>query len=69
MSPPGRHKGEYRSAQHEGTPVSQRRMGVKYEWTMMFSRHVGMLLGCMRSEGGTGSGEDARASARRAPAG
>ena len=35
----------------------------------MFSRHVGMLLGCMRSEGGTGSGEDARASARRAPAG
>ena len=22
MSPPGRPKGEYRSAQHEGTPVS-----------------------------------------------
>jgi hypothetical protein len=24
MSPPGRPKGEYRSAQHEGTPVSRR---------------------------------------------
>jgi ring-1,2-phenylacetyl-CoA epoxidase subunit PaaB len=24
MSPPGRPKGEFRSAQHEGTPVSQR---------------------------------------------
>ena len=23
MSPPGRPKGEYRSAQHEGTPVNQ----------------------------------------------
>jgi len=23
MSPPGRPKGEYRSAQHEGTPVSR----------------------------------------------
>ncbi len=30
MSPPGSPKGEYRSAQHEGTPMSRRGLRVAY---------------------------------------
>ncbi len=32
MSPPGRPKGEYRSAKHEGTPVNTIRPGVRFMW-------------------------------------
>jgi hypothetical protein len=40
MSPPGRPKGEYRSAQHEGTPMSRRAAAPKEARTVVRSTEV-----------------------------
>ncbi len=44
MSPPGRPKGEYRSAQNEGTPVSTRTIE-RLTWVLIFGGLLVLSLG------------------------